>query len=302
MPAKPGRTSSMKRRERLWGYAFITPAVLQLVLFFLVPAGIVTYAAFTNWNVIKGTRDIVGLENFTTFLTDGRFWTAMGNTLYMLLPIPFYLLLGLLFALGCHRNTPGNRLFRVLFYLPYISSVVALVVMWKWLFNYDYGLVNQTLESWFGIEGPNWLGDPEWIKRTIVLMIVWKMIGIASIYLLAALKNIPDSYYEAARLDGASSLRMFFHITLPLLSPILFFLTIVGVIGSLQTFVEVQLFTTDGGRNYSAGTVTYYVWQEAFVSSEMGYASSVALVFGLLLLAVTVFQFKVANRWVYEGE
>jgi multiple sugar transport system permease protein len=292
----------MRRKERRWGYAFVTPAFLQLLLFYLAPASFAVYAAFTNWNVIKGTRDFVGLENFAEFLGDDKFWTAFGNTLYMLLPIPFYLALGLLFAIGCHRNTPGNKVFRVLFYLPYISSIVALVVMWKWLFNYEFGLVNQLLRSWFGIQGPNWLGDPQWIKRTIVLMIVWKMIGIVSIYLLAALKNVPETYYEAAKLDGASSVRSFFHITLPLITPILFFLTIVGIIGSLQTFVEVQLFTTDGGRGYSAATVTYYVWQKAFGANEMGYASAVALAFGLLILAVTVFQFRVSKRWVYEGE
>lgn len=293
---------SVRHNERRWGYAFVTPAVLQLVVFYLVPAGIAVYAAFTNWNVIKDKRAFVGLENFSDFLTDPKFWTAFGNTLYMLLPIPFYLVLGLLFAIGCHRNTPGNKVFRVLFYLPYISSIVALVVMWKWLFNYEYGLVNQMLKSWFGIQGPNWLGDPQWIKRTIVIMIAWKMIGIISIYLLAGLKNVPDTYYEAARLDGAGPVRSFFSITLPLITPILFFLTIVGIIGSLQTFVEVQLFTTDGGRKYSAATVTYYVWQKAFVSNEMGYASAVALLFGLVILAVTILQFRLSRRWVYQGE
>lgn len=291
----------MKRAEHRWGYLMVAPAVLQFLAFAMIPTGIAIYAAFTNWNVLKGTRDFVGLANFAAFLQDSRFWTAFGNTLYMLLPIPFYLALGLLFALGCHRNTPGNKLFRVLFYLPYISSIVALVVMWKWLFNYEYGLINQALKAWFGIQGPNWLGDPAWIKRTIVLMIVWKMVGFVSIYLLAALKNIPDVYYEAARLDGASGLRQFFHITLPLISPILFFLTVVGIIGSLQTFVEVQLFTSDGGRKYSAATVTYYIWQKAFDSNQMGYASAVALGFGLLILAVTIFQFRLSRRWVYEG-
>ena len=302
-PAPVGKPSSrLYRAERRWGMIFVAPAFLQFLLFTLVPVAVASYAAFTNWNVLKGTRDFIGIENFTEFLTDPKFWTAFGNTLYMLLPIPFYLVLGLLFALGCHRNTPGNKIFRVLFYLPYISSIVALVVVWKWLFNYEFGLVNQTLMSWFGIQGPNWLGDPEWVKRTIVLMIVWKMVGIVSIYLLAALKNVPESYYEAARLDGAGPVRSFFSITLPLITPILFFLTIVGIIGSLQTFVEVQLFTSDGGRNYSAATVTYYVWQKAFVSNDMGYASAVALVFGLLILAVTIFQFRVSKKWVYEGE
>ena len=301
-PRTPRTVNRMQRAESRWAYAFIAPSLMQFALFSLLPVVVALYMAFTNWNVIKGTQDVIGLENFTGFLGDPKFWTAFGNTLYMLLPIPVYLALGIAFALGCHYDTPGNKVFRVLFYLPYISSIVALVVVWKWLFNYEYGLVNQTLMNWFGIQGPNWLGDPAWIKRTIALMIVWKMVGIVSIYLLAALKNIPDSYYEAARLDGAGPVRSFVSITMPLLTPILFFLTIIGVIGSLQTFVEVQLFTSDGGRDYSAATVTYYVWQKAFASADMGYASAVAITFGILILAVTIFQFRISKRWVYEGE
>lgn len=295
------RAGEMRRRERLWGLVFVGPISLQVLLFCIVPLGIAIVAGFTDWNILKGTHDFVGLENFGEFLSDKRFWTAAGNTVYMLLPIPFYLFFGILFALGCHRNIPGNKIFRVLFFLPYISSIVALVVMWKWLFNYEFGLVNQLLWDWFGIRGPNWLGDPAWVKGTIVLMIVWKMIGITSIYVLAALKNIPEEYYEAARLDGASSSRMFFQITLPMLSPTIFFLTIIGIIGSLQTFVEVQLFTSDGGRNYSAATVTYYIWEKAFVSNEIGLASAAAFFFALVILGVTLLQFRLARRWVYEG-
>jgi multiple sugar transport system permease protein len=133
-------------------------------------------------------------------------------------------------------------------------------------------------------------------------MIAWKFVGIMSIYLLAALKNVPDVYYEAARLDGAGPLRQFFSITLPLISPTVFFLTVVGVVGSLQTFVEVQLFTQDGGREYSAATITYYIWQEAFGKGNMGYASAVAVLFGLAILAVTLVQFRLSKRWVYGGE
>lgn len=292
----------MKQREKLWGFIFIAPITAQFVLFAAVPLIIAIVAAFTDWNLLSGKISFVGIENFTQFVQDTKFWKAWGNTLYMLLPIPFYLALGVLFALACHHNTPGNKIFRVLFFLPYVSSIVAVVVLWKWLFNSQYGLVNQTLYQWFGIEGPNWLGDPVWIKRTIVLMIIWKMIGITSIYILAAMKNIPETYYEAARLDGASAPRQFFSITLPMLTPMLFFLTVVGIIGSLQTFVEVQLFTKDGGRDYSAGTVTYYIWEKAFGQSEMGYASAVAVMFGLAILVLTLIQFKLSNRWVYDGE
>lgn len=302
MPTTAARSSRrFNRRERAWGLAFVTPIALQVVLFSLIPVGIAIFAGFTDWNSIRNTRDFVGLDNFVEFLTDKYFWIAAGNTLYMLIPIPFYLLFGILFALGSHRRTPGSTLFRVLFLLPYISSIVALVVLWKWIFNYQYGLVNQALGA-IGIQGPDWLGDPAWIKPTIVIMIIWKMIGITSIYMLAALKNIPDVYYEAARLDGASPVRMFFQITLPLLTPSIFFLTVVGMIGSLQTFVEVQLFTSDGGREYSAATITYYIWQKAFGSGELGLASAAAFFFALIVLVLTLLQFRLSRRWVYEGD
>lgn len=290
----------MKRQEHRWGILFITPILLQYIAFFLIPVGFAIYASFTNWNVIRRTQDFIGFSNFTEILSDGKFWIALSNTFYMLLPIPFYLALGLLFALACNRNTPGNRVFRVLYYLPYISSIVALVIMWRWLFNYEFGLINMFLKNVFGIQGPNWLGDPAWIKRTIVIMIIWKMVGIVSIYMLAALKNIPETYYEAAKIDGASAFQCFSRITLPLITPILFYLTITGLIGSLQTFVEVQLFTTDGGRNYSAATIIYYVWQKAFSSNEMGYASATALLFGLFIMLITIIQFRLSRKWVYE--
>lgn len=297
---RPRSLVSTKRQERAWSYIFVAPITLQLVLFIALPIGIAVYAAFTNWNILSGEQKFVGLDNFASFLADKKFWIASGNTLYMLLPIPFYMAFGLIFAIACHRKTPGNKIFRVLYFLPYISSIVALAVLWKWLFNYQYGPINQALRDFFGIQGPDWFGDPAWLKVTIVMMIVWKMIGITSIYYLAALNNVPDSYYEAARLDGASSLRVFFSITLPMLSPVTFFLVVVGIVGSLQTFVEVQLFTENGGPNYSAATITYYIWEKAFRLNQMGYACAVAVFFALAILAVTLFQFWFSKRWVYE--
>lgn len=297
----PRRASSMRRHERLWGLAFVTPIAVQALLFCVIPVGIAVYAGFTNWNGLSGRRDFIGFANFGEFLTDKYFWIASGNTVVMLVPIPFYLFFGILLALGAHRGTPGSGVFRTLFFLPYISSIVALVVLWKWIFNYQYGLVNQGL-ALVGIQGPDWLGDPAWIKTTIVLMIGWKLIGITSIYILAALKNIPPTYYEAARIDGASTLRQFFQITLPMLTPAIFFLTVIGVIGSLQTFVEVQLFTSSGGPDYSAATITYYIWQKAFGSNELGLASATATFFALVLLAVTLIQLRLSRRWVFEGE
>ena len=292
---------SLKRNERIAGLLFVMPSLLQFVFFFLLPLCLCIFAATTDWNVLVRNKSFIGLENFVELFKDPKFWIAVKNTLYMLLPIPIYMTLGLLFALACNKNIKGNKVFRVLYYLPYISSIVALVLLWKWLFNSEFGLVNQMLGV-FGIEGPNWLNDPIWTKRMIVIMISWKMIGITSIYFLASLKNLPASYYEAAIIDGASSILQFFKITLPLITPTIFYLVTVNVIGSLQTFIEVDLFTKDGGRNYGVATVIYYIWQKAFNYSQMGYACAAALVFGGMILIITLIQFKISNKWVYEGE
>lgn len=291
----------LKRKERIAGLLFVMPSLLQFVFFFLIPLSLCIYASFTNWNILASKTTFVGFNNVVELFQDEKFWIALKNTLYMLTPIPIYMTLGLLFALACHKNIKGNKIFRVLYYLPYISSIVALVLLWKWLFNSEFGLVNQFLGV-FGIEGPNWLNDPKWTKNMIVIMISWKMIGITAIYFLASLKNLPETYYEAAKIDGATSLQQFRKITLPLLTPIIFYLLTVNMIGSLQTFVEVDLFTTDGGRNYGVATIIYYIWQKAFNYSQMGYACAAALVFGLMILLLTTLQFKISNKWVYEGE
>ncbi|MBP1755154.1 MAG: binding-protein-dependent transport system inner rane component [Firmicutes bacterium] len=288
--------------ERIYGVLFIAPAMLQFLVFFLVPLGLCIYASFTNWNTLSAHKTFVGLKNYISLLQDDKFWKALMNTVYMLIPIPVYLILSMLFAMACNKKVPGNKVFRVIYYLPYISSIVALVIIWKWIFNPEFGLINSMLRSWFGMKGPNWLNDPVWTKRMIVIMISWKLIGITAIYYLAALKNIPNTYYEAARVDGASSFKQFIKITLPMLSPTTLYLSIVGIIGSLQTFLEVQLFTTDGGRGYGVATVIYYTWQRAFKFNQMGYACAVATLFSLLILIITGIQLKVSGKWVYEGE
>jgi len=293
--------NKLMRREGIAGLLFVTPQIVYFLLFFLLPLCICIYAAFTNWNILSVRHTLVGLRNFDKLFADPKFWKALKNTLYMLTPIPFYLLFALAFAYCCHKKILAEKAFRVVYYLPFISSIVSLVLIWKWLFNAQYGLVNNFL-ALFGIQGPNWLGDPVWTRRMIVLMISWKMIGIISIYYIAALKNVPISYYEAAQLDGASSWQQFRDITLPILTPTTFYLLVTGMIGSLQTFLEVQLFTPDGGRGYGVGTIVFYIWQKAFESSQMGYACACAGVFGLFIMLLTILQLTVSRKWVYEGE
>ena len=295
------KNSKLMRREGIAGLLFVTPQIIYFLLFFLLPLVICIYAGFTNWNILSPNRMFTGLRNFERLFAAPKFWTALKNTLYMLIPIPFYLVFALAFAYCCHKKILAEKVFRVIYYLPFISSVVALTLIWKWLFNSQYGLANNFL-ALFGVEGPDWLGDPVWTKRMIVIMISWKMIGIISIYYIAALKNVPSTYYEAAQLDGATSWQQFRKITLPMLTPTTFYLVVTGMIGSLQTFLEVQLFAPDGGRGYGVGTIVFYIWQKAFDSSQMGYACACASIFGLFIMLLTIVQFSVSRKWVYEGE
>ena len=295
------KSSKLLRHEGIAGLLFVTPQIIYFLLFFLLPLGICIYAGFTNWNILSVNRMFVGLRNFDKLFADPKFWTALKNTFYMLIPIPFYLMFALAFAYCCHKQILAEKVFRVIYYLPFISSIVSLTLIWKWLFNSQYGLVNSFLAA-FGIHGPDWLGDPVWTKRMIVLMITWKMIGIISIYYIAALKNVPISYYEAAQLDGATPWQQFRKITLPILTPTTFYLLVTGMIGSLQTFLEVQLFAPDGGRGYGVATIVFYIWQKAFESSQMGYACACAGIFGLFIMLLTIIQFVVSRKWVYEGE
>ena len=294
-------SSRLGRKEGIAGLLLVTPQIIYFLVFFLLPLGICVYAGFTNWNILSPLRKFVGLRNFDKLFSDPKFWTACKNTLYYLIPIPFYLTFALAFAYSCHKKILGEKVFRVIYYLPFISSIVALTLIWKWLFNAKYGLVNMFL-GLFGIAGPDWLGDPVWTRRMIVIMISWKMIGIISIYYIAALKNVPSTYYEAAKIDGASSWQQFKSITLPLLTPTTFYLIVTGMIGSLQTFLEVNLFAPDGGRGYGVGSIVFYIWQKAFDSSQMGYACACATVFGVAMIILTTVQFKVSRKWVYEGE
>lgn len=291
------------RKETLWAYLFIAAPLLQFAIFFAAPLCFAIYASFTNWNVLSPRIEMIGFENFKTMFQDPYFWKAFSNTSFIVLAVPVYLILSLVLAMGFNRKFVGNSVFRLIYYIPFISSLVALSVMWKWLFNTEFGIVNNVLSSVFHITGPDWLGDPHWIKITIMLMIIWKMVGVAAIYFLAALQNIPKSYYESALIDGASGLKQFWYITFPMLTPITFYLLVTYCIGSFQTIVEVNMLTPEGkgGMNYSAGTVVHYMMQKGFSNNEMGYACGVGIIFLIFVMTITLIQFKLSDKWVYEG-
>ena len=211
--------SNLYRKERIYGYLFILPPVLGLLIFTLFPVVYSFYGSLTDWDGL-GSMNFIGFDNFKDVFTDELFYKAAFNTLFYMIGIPIGIVLALLLALGLNRKIPGTTTFRVIYYIPVISSLAAISILWNWAYNGDYGLVNQFLDL-FGIDGPNWLMNKHSIKPAIILMTVWKGLGYTMLLYLAALQSVPKTYYEAAELDGASGFKAFRHITWPMVKPVI---------------------------------------------------------------------------------
>ncbi|WP_213655747.1 carbohydrate ABC transporter permease [Paenibacillus vini] len=291
--------SNLYRKEKIYGWLFILPPVLGFLLFTLFPVAYSFYGSLTDWDGL-GQMDFIGLSNFKELLTDELFHKAAFNTIFMMLGIPIGLILALLIALGLNRGIPGTTTFRVIYYVPVISSLAAISIMWSWAYNGDYGLVNQFLDI-FGIDGPNWLMNKYSVKPALILMTVWKGLGYTMLLYLAALQSVPRSYYEAAELDGASGFKAFLHITWPMVKPVTFFIVVTNIIGGSQIFTEINIMTNTGGPEYSSASVVFYIWQKAFDNFQMGYASAMAVVLGIFIFIVTLIQFKMNEKSSYEA-
>lgn len=207
--------------------------------------------------------NFVGLENFRKLFNDEYFYKTMYNTVFLMLGIPIGLILSFMLASALSRGIKGTTIFRTIYYIPVISSLAAISILWQWAYNGDFGLVNQVLAI-FGISGPNWLQNPSTVKPAIIIMSVWKGLGYSMLLYLAAIQSVPKTFYEAAELDGASSFQKFRNITWPMVRPVTFFLVVTNIIGGSQIFTEINIMTPTGGPQYSSATVVWYIWQKAF--------------------------------------
>lgn len=294
---KVGLKSGYYARERRAGYLFVLAPVLQFLLFALIPLLVSLYAGFTDWSSIN-TPDFIGLDNFREIFSDINFWKSIGNTLFMMLGIPIGLIISLGLALAMNRKVVGTKTFRVLYYIPVISSIAAVSILWRWVYNGDYGLLNQIL-SVFGIKGLNWLNNETTVKPAIMAMTIWKGLGTSILLYLAGIQSIPKGLKEAAQIDGANAFQTFRHIMIPMLKPVTFYLIITGIIGGSQMFIEPSIMVDNGGVNYSAATVVYYLWQKAFKNYQMGYACAVGWLLAIFIFIITIIQFKYKGNEVF---
>lgn len=290
---------SLQRRETVAFYLCISPWLIGFVLFVLGPMVASLGLSLTRWDLLRDPR-FVGLENYQRLFTkDPLFWQSLRVTLrYTLLYVPTELIGGLLLALLMNQRIRGIALFRTIYYLPSVLSGVAFVVVWMWLLHPEAGLVNAFLGI-FGIPGPRWLTDPDTALYALWMMSIWGLGRTAIIY-LAGLKDIPNELYEAAAMDGAGAWRAFRNITLPMLTPTIFFNLVLSVIATFQTFTSAFV-ATNGGPLDSTLFYVLYIYRNAFQLFKMGYAAALAWVLFVIILALTLLIVRSARRWVFYG-
>jgi len=301
--APPPSRSWLAWTDLLTSWFFLAPNLFGVLLFVVFPVVASFLLAFLHWSGSRAEFDAVrwaGLENFRDLLADKNFWQAMYNTLVLMLGIPLRLFGCLGVALLVNQRIREVIVYRTLFFLPTISSATAVFILWQALYNPDVGLVNRLLGHLL-VDGPNWLGDPAWAKTALIITGFWRTLGGMTMLLyLAALQGISESLYEAADIDGATAWRRFWHVTWPLLSPTTFFVLIMGVIGGFQGGFQQAYVMTRGGPAGSTSTIDYFIYNEAFFTSQrMGYASAAAWVLFAIILAVTLVQWKYGQKHVH---
>jgi multiple sugar transport system permease protein len=294
-----GVSSGMQARDALWGYVFLLPWLVGLIVFFLGPILLSFALSFTQYDVISAPL-FIGLDNYhKAFFDDQLFWPSILRTFkYSAIVVPIGLLGALALALLLNRGTRGTNIFRASFFVPTLTPSVALVLLWGWLLQPEIGPVNLVLRL-VGITGPAWLSSQYWAFSSIVVINLWaSMGGNTMLIFLAGLQGVPHELYEAASLDGAGGWARFRHVTLPMISPTFFFNLILGVIGALKVFTTAFV-ATQGGPAYSTWFFALHIYQQAFAFFKMGYGSALAWIFVVVLLIFTYTQLVLSRRWVY---
>jgi multiple sugar transport system permease protein len=304
-------SARMSKSSTTAGILFSLPWIIGFLIFSLYPICISIYYSMTNFNIFQ-TPKWVGLANYKELFMDEKFYKSLWNTFYMVIVgTPVSLIIGLLLAVLLNQKIKGLPIFRTIFYLPSIVPIVAASLLWLWILNPQHGLLNSMLKA-FGIAGPNWFMDPNYTKPALIIMGVWG-IGNTMIIFLASLQDVPKSLYEAAEMDGANSVQKFFKITVPCISPVIFFQLIMSIINYFQYFTQAYLMisgssggsgenTVSGGVENSMLFYSLYLFHNAFGYFKMGKASAMAWILFIIVVAVTAIIFKTQDKWVSYGD
>ena len=289
--------TGLRRDETIAGYAFLLPNLVGFVVFMLFPILFAFYIMLTDWSLTK-TPQFIGLQNFDTMVNDRLFWKTLGNSFYYtFVAVPTGIFIAFWLALALNRKMRGIIFFRTIYFLPQITLTVAAATIWRWIYQPELGLINYML-GLIGIDGPNWIHDTRWAMPAVIIMSNWQGIGFAMLILLAGLQGIPEEYYEAASIDGASGRQRMRYVTLPMLSPAIFFVVVTSLINAFQSFDQFFILT-QGGPAHSTTPLTLYIFQNAFSFFKMGYGAALAAVLFVIILIITLVQWQLARRWVF---
>ncbi|GIO37696.1 ABC transporter permease [Paenibacillus antibioticophila] len=287
-----------KRRENLAGWLFVTPEVIGMLLFSVFPLVFSLFLSFTKWNLVGGLSDIefIGLDNFKALFTDSQFLKALrNNVMFTAIVVPGGLIISLIMAVLIQSRVFLRSYFKIAFFIPYICSTVAIAAIWSALFHPSKGPINQMLMQIGFMDPPKWLVDTTYAIFAIMIIYVWQIIGYKIIIFISGLAGISNELYESANIDGANGLKQFWYITIPLLGPTTFFLTITSIITSFKVF-DIIKFLTDGGPNYASTVIVYQIYLEGFQRFNMGYASAMSLVLFLMIVLVT------SLTWIFQSK
>ncbi len=281
------------------GYLFILPNILGFAVFTFLPVFASLLLSFVSWEGFGGVATIHfnGVKNFINLIHDDLFWQYLWNTMYLMISLPISIAGSLILALALSKKLKGVNFFRTVYFLPSITAGIAVFMMWKWIYNPDYGLLNQFLRQWLHIEGPQWLSDLYWVKPGLIICLTWIGVGGTNMILyIAGLQNIPRDYYEAAEIDGASGWHQFWYITWPMLTPTTFFVFTMGLIGGFQGYFDLVYIMTGGGPAGASTPIAYYIWQNFYAYHKYGYAASQAWALFIIVFFITVIN------WRYTGK
>ena len=292
--------TGLRRDETIAGYLFLLPNFIGFLVFMMFPILFAFYIMLTNWS-LSGTPEFVGLQNFRTMWGDRLFWQSLKNSFYYtFVAVPSGIFIAFWLALALNRKMRGILFFRTVYFLPQITLTVAAAIIWRWIYQPDIGLFNYLL-GLIGIDGPNWIHHTKWAMPSVIIMSNWQGIGFAMLILLAGLQGIPEEYYEAAAIDGATPWQRMRFVTLPMLSPALFFVVVTSLIGAFQAFDQFFVLT-EGGPANATTPLTLYIFNNAFEFFKMGYGAALAAVLFIIILIITIIQWQLARIWVIGFE
>ncbi|MDD2970991.1 MAG: sugar ABC transporter permease [Lachnospiraceae bacterium] len=291
--------TNQKRSEFIWGWLFLLPTMIGLIILNIIPIFQTIYQSFFKTGAFGKGNVFIGFDNYTKMFQDASVWQALLNTFkYAIVEVPFSIIIAIVLAVLLNRKMRGRTIYRTIYFLPMVAAPAAVAMVWRWLYNSEFGLLNHLLNS-IGLKSVNWISNPNIAYISIAVVGIWSVIGYNMVLFLAGLQEIPRDYYEAAEIDGASGVKQFFHITLPLISPTMFFVSVTRIIGALQVFDTIYMMLDKTNPAFAkTQSLVYLFYKYSFLESNKGYGSAIVMLLLLVIMLITVIQMICQKKWV----